>query len=500
MTRALSASRSFMALGGGAFVSACTVIGPDYEAPSPDAFASEGFVYDAGYSTDEPLAEWWTAFDDPTLDRLVALGLEENRTLTVAAANLRAARAAFGLARQNRLPFDQVTASYQETRQAAVFFAGTGIDGGDEPADREPNENVDFLDVGLGANWELDLFGRVTRLIEVADAQQGAAEAALNDLRAVVIADIADAYVALRGLQAQLAVARRNAANQARTLELVRERRRAGRVTDLDVDQARAQLATTEAFIPPIEADIAEVSNQLAVLVGRPPADIATLVSGDAPLPAISGPLTVGDPARLLRRRPDIAQTERVLASATAEIGLNISEAFPRVDFVGDVGFRTVGLENLFAANALNFAFGPQISWSVTDLARARQNVRVADAAAQAAFANYEQTVLLALSETESALVRQTKLQERAVSLAEAQEASASAAELARIRYDAGASDFLNVLDAERVELQSANDLAAVRTEISRAQVAVFRALRAGAAPLEASAERRAEAQEPFSP
>ena len=236
--------------------------------------------------------------------------------------------------------------------------------------------------------------------------------------------------------------------------------------------------------------------------VGRPPAEIATLVLGDAPLPAISGPLTVGDPAHLLRRRPDIAQSERALAAATAEIGLNLSEAFPRVDLVGDVGFRTVGLENLFAANALNFAFGPQITWSVTDLARARQNVRIASASAQAAFANYEQTVLLALSETESALARQTKLQEQAVSLAEARDASASAANLARIRYDAGASDFLNVLDAERVELQSANDLAAARTAISRAQVAVFRALRAGAAPLEPAppADKRAKADAPVFP
>ncbi|MGF1544418.1 MAG: efflux transporter outer membrane subunit [Parvularculaceae bacterium] len=470
----------------GRLLSGCVAVGPDHQPPDAASLAGgeEGFRFARAYAAEAPLADWWTAFDDQWLDALVARGAAENRTLAIAAANLRAARAARGVARLNRLPTDNAFARYQETRSSAVQLAGVGI-GGDQV---DPNDNIDFTDLGVSAAWEVDLFGRVTRLIEAATADADAAQAALDDVRATIAADIADAYVFLQGLQAQRAVASRNAENLQRTLDLVRELRGVGRVTDLDVDQARAQLLISEAAIPAFDADIAETASRLGVLVGASPSEGIELVADDAPLHLVTEEIAVGDPSSLLRRRPDVAAAERRLAAATARIGLNVAEAFPRIDLLGDVGVRAIGFEDVFAPTALNFAVGPQISWSATDLLRARDRVEGAEAAAAGALAAYEQTVLTALQETETALARQARAQERYAKLAAAEEAAGAAADVARLRYEAGRVDFLQVLDAERVALTTANDAAAARTDIARAQIEVFRALRAGA-PAPAAAE-----------
>ena len=471
-------ARVFAAVGVSFMLSGCITVGPDYEQPDPAALASsDQFSFSAEYHPEAPLADWWTAFGDPQLNALITQGAQENRTLAVAAANLRAARAARGVARSSRLPTDSVFARYQETRASAVQFAGVGI--GDDA--NEPNDNIDFTDLGISAVWEIDLFGRVTRLIEAAVADADAAEAALSDLQSTIAADIADAYVLLRGLQAQRAVAVRNTQNLGRTMELVGELRAVGRVTDLDLDQARAQLLISEAAIPPLDAALADAASRLAVLTGRTPSAGMDLLSEQAALPLVDETIAIGDPAMLLRRRPDIAVAERLLAAATARIGLNVAEAFPRVDLLGDVGVRAIGVDNLFASTALNFAIGPQISWSVTDLVRARDRIEGAEAIAAAAFASYEQSVLNALAETEAALAAQARLQERYAKLSEAEAAATAAASVARLRYEAGRVDFLQVLDTERVALTTANEAAAARTEIARAQVAVFRALRAGA-------------------
>ena len=221
--------------------------------------------------------------------------------------------------------------------------------------------------------------------------------------------------------------------------------------------------------------------NRLAVLVGRNPQRMTEMIGAATPLPVIREPIATGDPAELLRRRPDIATAERRLAAATARIGLNVADAFPVLSLGANIGVRAFDVDALDSSEALNFSVGPQLSWSLTNLIRARQRTQAAEADAAAAFAIYEQTVLEALAETEDALVRQARLQQQEAKLAEAVDAASSAADLAEVRYEAGASDFLNVLDAERVRLQSTTLLAAVRTEIARSQVALFRALRAGA-------------------
>ncbi len=449
----------------------CLTVGPDYEPPERAALATDAFVYGEGYDAASPLAEWWTAFADPALNDLVARSAGNNRTLAAAAANLAAARAERGLARQNRLPTDTLTATAQETR----FAAAASPFAGDE---RLPN--VSLVSFGGAAAYEVDLFGRVTRTIRIADAQSAAAEAMLRDLQAVIAADTADAYLQMRGAQAQLAVARRNADVQAQTLGLTEVIRDAGRGTDLDVEQARAQLATTRSAIPPLRAAVVSAANTLAVLIGETPAAVADLAGAPQALPMVTDPLRIGDPADLLRRRPDIAASERALAAASNVVGLEVATAFPRVDLLGGVSVEADGFSALTLPPALAFNVGPSISWSLTDLLRARNRIDAANAEAAAAFADYEQTVLTALAEIETALNAQARLQEQIVFLKEAETASAEAAGLSRIRFENGRSDFLQVLDAEARALDASLQRAAIETEIALAQVAVFRALRAG--------------------
>lgn len=469
------ARNTLSSLAAALLASGCTVIGPDYAAPDRAALASGAFINSSGYDAGEPLALWWTLFNDETLSGLVAGGLAKNRSLGAALANVNAARARRGLARLNRLPTDTVGGSYLQSRQgSAVFGASTGL------GSTGPFPTNDISDVNISAAWEVDLFGRVTRTINIAKADLGQSQALLADLQAVIAADIVDAYVNLRGLQDQVAVARRNIENQAAILKLTEVIRDAGRGTDLDVELAKAQLANVRAGVPALEGEIANVTFALGVLTGRTPSEIIASVASPAPLPAIAGPIAIGDPASLLRRRPDIAARERALASATESIGLNIAEAFPRIDLIGQGGYQAIGFQNQFSVNALNFSAGPSISWSLTNLVRARQRVTAARASAEAAFNDYEGAILSALAETESAFATQARAQEQLVELAEAERASAEAAKLARLRFENGATDFLSVLDADRRDIEAADRLAAARTATARTQIAVFRALRAG--------------------
>ncbi len=284
----------------------------------------------------------------------------------------------------------------------------------------------------------------------------------------------------VRGLEAQLQVALRNVENQTATLRLTEIIRDAGRGTDLDVERAKAQLSGVRAAVPGLKAQIAAATYGLGVLTGQTPQEITALVADAAPLPAITSAIAIGDPATLLRRRPDIAASERALASATERIGLNLAEAFPRIDLIGQIGYQAVGFQNQFSANALNFAAGPSVTWSLSNLLRARQSVKAASAGAEAAFNDYEAAILSALAETESAFVAQASLQAQLAELTQAERASNAAARLARLRYDNGAADFLSVLDADRRDIEAADRLAATHTATARSQVSIFRALRAG--------------------
>jgi multidrug efflux system outer membrane protein len=295
-----------------------------------------------------------------------------------------------------------------------------------------------------------------------------------------VTSEVARNYFELRGAQHQLDVARQNADNQRETLDITSAKLNAGRGTDLDVARAETQLNATLATIPPLEATIKQTIYRLSVLTGQQPTALDSELSAPAPLPALPTLVAVDNPKQLLRRRPDIRAAERALAAATARIGVATADLFPRVTFIGNVGVSAKDFSALSESGADTYSFGPRITWAALDLGRVRARIKAADARAEGELANYEGTVLLALEETEGALVEFGRAQTRRDYLRASAGAAERAEKLATQRYDSGVEDFLNVLDAQRTLLEIQDQLAQSETHTATALVAVYKALGGG--------------------
>ena len=250
--------------------------------------------------------------------------------------------------------------------------------------------------------WEVDLFGRVRRNVEASSDEVDAQEASLRDLSVSLVAEVARNYFELRGAQNQLEVAKKNAKNQTQTLDITRLRLEGGRGTVLDTSRATAQLATTLALVPPLESAIHQAMHRLSVLTGQMPGALTGKLSQSAPFPSIPKTIQIGQPAELLRRRPDIRIAERSLAAATARIGVATADLFPKVTFVGTIALEATTFSGVGAARSDSYSVGPRISWAALDLGRVYARIKAADARAEASLAQYEQTVLNALEETEN--------------------------------------------------------------------------------------------------
>ena len=452
-----------------AALSACAV-GPNYQrpvTPVPPQFANIG---QPGFNGGDVEAKFWTLFKDPRLDRLVDDALTANKDLQRARANLRASRAARRLAGFDLFPTVTAAGSYTHTRESRNQL----------PAIISPDRTLDSADVGFDAFWELDFFGRVRRGIQAARAEEQASAASLRDVQVTVTAEVARNYFVLRGLQEQLAVATRNADNQTQTLRVTQARLEAGRGTELDSARAEAQLKTTLASIPLLESSTATTIYRLSVLTGRLPDALTADLQVAEPLQDLPSLNAVGDPATLLRRRPDIRVAERSLAASTARIGVAIGDLFPKVTFTGSVGYNAATFGGLGKTGSDTYTVGPAISWAAFDLGRVGARIKIAHAQADADLAAYEASVLGALEETEGALLTYGRAQSRRELLTQAATASERAADLARQRFQGGLTDFVNVLDAEREALIVEDSLAQSRTQTATALVAVYKALGGG--------------------
>ena len=449
-----------------AVLAACAV-GPDYVAPeTPAAQKFDGI--EATYSTEQSVADFWQKFDDPMLAKLVDQALMSNYDLRIALSRIAEARAlrrdvAFDLA-----PSINAGGGYTETRVSREqTLAGAP-------------RSTEFYDAGFDAFWELDFFGRVRRGLEASTAQLGAIEANGRDTLVIVTAEVTRTYFELRGFQQQLDVARRNVVNQQATLDLATARLEAGSGTEFDTARAQAQLSATLGTISPLEAAVARTIHRLSVLVGREPGALRTELAPERDLPPLPGIVPVGDPAGLLRRRPDIRVAERELAGATAQIGVSVADLFPRVTFTGSAGYVAASSGDLGNSGTDAYVLAPGISWAIFDLGHVQARIAASKARKDTALLNYERTVLNALEETENSLVTHARARDRLVHDEAAVRASNTAADLARVRYENGASDFLQVLDAERTLLESEDRLARSRTEAATSLIAVYKALGGG--------------------
>lgn len=449
----------------GAIAAAGCAVGPDHRAPlEPTVAGFDGAG--APYVAAEIEPAWWQQYGDPLLVRIVQDAMTQNLELQIALARLNEARAVRSETQLALLPIVTAGAGYQVQRLSSAQVQ-------EAPGER----TFDFFDLGFDATWELDFFGRIRRQVESDTAVVERELATLDDVLVSVVAEVGRTYFELRGRQEGLAVARRNAENQQLTYELTLALLEEGRGTQLDVSRAKAQLDSTRALIPPLETGIRADMHRLGVLTGRLPTALAPELEEPAPIPPTPAEIAIGDPASLLRRRPDIRAAERNLAAATAQIGVATADLFPRVTFVGSIGLDASSASELFATGSGAHTFGPRIAWAAFDLGRVYQRIRQADARNAGALAAYESTVLRALEETENALVAYGNQLLETESLRGAAAASAEAAELARLRYEDGASSFLDVLDAEARLLDAQEQLVLSETRVATSLVAVYKAL-----------------------
>ncbi len=454
-----------------AVLTACAV-GPDYHAPETEPAAKfDGIeaTYSAEQATaEETIARFWRNFDDATLARLVDEATTSNFDVRIALSRVAEARAlrrdsAFDLA-----PSITAGGGYTKTKFAQdQAIAGT------------PRNN-ELYDAGFDAFWELDFFGRVRRGLEASNAELDAVEAAQRDALVIVTAEVTRTYFELRGFQQQLDVARRNVVNQQSTLDLANARLDAGSGTEFDTARAQAQLSATLGTIAPLEAAVARSIHRLSVLVAREPGALRAELAPTRNLPALPGIVPVGDPAGLLRRRPDIRVAERQLAGATARVGIAVADLFPRVTFTGSVGYVSATSGGLGDGGSDAYTLAPGISWALFDLGHVQARIAASKARREGVLLQYEKTVLNALEETENSLVTHARARDRLVHDEAAFKASSTAAGLARVRYENGASDFLQVLDAERTLLESEDRLARSRTEAATSLIAFYNALGGG--------------------
>ena len=443
-------------------------VGPNYRRPvvaEPAAFAGGIGSPGAGIETN-----WWRGFHDPQLERLVTLASTNNLDLRVATARLREARELWTLARFDYAPTVEADASYRNSQSSSGSISFN-------PNVSRHLRHNELYRAGFDATWELDLWGRVRRSVEAARATLESVTASRDDVLVAVRAEVAVNYLELRGRQAQLEVARRNATNQNDTLRLAEALRDGGQGTQFDVARARALLNATLAAIPPLETGLAQATHRLAVLCGQPPGTLRDELAAPAPLPTGPEQLDVGNPGELLRRRPDVRAAERSLAAATARIGVATADLFPSVTFSGSLGLEANRLSGFDQTGTDAWGFGPHLSWAALDLGRVRQRIRAAGARAEGALAIYEQTVLLALEETENSLVALAQERRRLGHLRAAEQSAVEAVTLARQRYRDGVADFISVLDAERTLLSLQEQRVTSETQAATRLVAVYKAL-----------------------
>ena len=460
-----------------ALLAACAA-GPDHV--RPDVPVADRFARDlpasgtqpaaAVATTPAPDAEFWTAFEDPTLTRLVDAALTANHDLRAALARYDAANALAREAGFDRFPTVTASANASDSRVSADQLPGAA----------RPERDSDSYSGSIVGTWELDLFGRVRRNVEATRADTRASALDMAALQVIIAGEVAETYLELRGLQERLRVARDNAENQRETLGLVEVRLSAGRGTDFDSSRARAQLESTLARVPALEAAVAVTEHRLAVLTGNAPGALIAELDTPVALPSLPDGLDPATPGDLLRRRPDVAAAEERLHAATARIGVATADLFPRFTLAGLVGTQAFDSSALFERDSETRLVALGVDWSFLDVGRVRARIAAADADAAGALARYEQAVLLALEDTENALVRLAHARLEDQHLERAATDSARAAKLARVRFDAGAADLLDVLDAERSQLAAQDAFADARTRTASALVGLYRALAGG--------------------
>lgn len=451
-------------------LSGCAV-GPDYHRVDPTVPAKWSQAlpgHDLAGGASE-LVQWWRAFRDAELDFLVERAIQSNLDLKLAGARIREARAQRGVVAAGAYPQLNTSGSFARSRPSANASS---------PASAV--EDLNFYQAGFDARWEIDIFGGVRRAVEAANAQIDSSEENRRDVLVSLLAEVARNYVQVRGSQLRISLANHNFETQRQTLELAKARFEAGLSSELDVAQAKASLATTEAQIPSLEASLKQAIHQLGVLLGQEPGALIEELSKVQPIPSPPPEIPLGIPSELLRRRPDLRRAERDLAAATAQIGVATADLFPKFSLTGAAGLESVGVADFLTSGSRFWSIGPTIRWPIFDAGRIRANIEVQNARQEQALVQYEKVVLTSLADVENALVAYAKEQATRSSLAQAVEANQRAVDISSELYARGLVDFLNVLVNQRALYQLQDQLAQSDQNLSTDLVALYKALGGG--------------------
>lgn len=460
------------------FLTGCTTVGPDYHgAPvaAPTAAARGAFLRgDATTPAQQPAASWWTALGDPVLDDLVASGLRASPTMAAAQARIDAARATLAATRSAQLP----------TVGVGAVAAEVSLPGGPFGADGRISKQV-YGD-NFDASWELDLFGGTRRKIDASEARAQAAEASAADAAVSLSAEIVRTYVDMRVQQASAALLDRQVECDRTLLGHAQQRFAQGTVPAQTVDQARSALAQSESDAAATRGQITVLADQLAVLAGREPGALDALAASPAPIPALPAQIAVGDPARLLRNRPDIRVAERQIAAANADLGARIADRFPTVSFTGLLGMGGTSVGDAFSPSSLIGLVLPQIKWNLFDGGRAAAQERAARGNLAEAEANYRARVLSALEDAEASLARFGTARIAYAKALEARDATDHLARLQAQRANGGTISQADALSAARQALRAQLGAVSAQATLASDFVAVQKALGLGWEPREA--------------
>lgn len=454
------------------------MVGPDYVPPSkvmPPAYSElTGAEATGADATGRADAAWWNTFDDQRLVSLVERAIAANQRIEVAEARVRQARSAREIARARLYPRLSVGASALRFRgsEAAVGIPGADLDG-------------NLFQLGFDAEWVIDIFGGNRRLLESATADEQAVDARRRGVVLMVAAEAARSYVELRGAQRELAVALSTLADQRETLAVTQDRHATGLASELEVLRARTEVEATAAEVPPIEQATREYVHALSTLLSLEPTALSAELATPTSIPSVPSTIAVGVPSDLLRRRPDVQAAERRIASSTAMVGVAIAELFPRFVLGASAGLASRKTSDLFNGNTTGassdyFLSGPAINWTLFDGGRRRAAIESSEAEVAAAKALYEETVLTAFREVESALVAVDRSRARVADIERLAVSAREALTIAQGDYRNGLLDQLTVLDAQRQASRADMQLAQAQVALTVNAIRLYKALGGG--------------------
>jgi NodT family efflux transporter outer membrane factor (OMF) lipoprotein len=485
-------------LAGLAALTGCTV-GPDFKRPdwiSPESWfggRKEAVQRPVSIPVEEPIdADWWALFHDPVLTGLERRVAAENLDVKVAKVRLAESRAQLGVARSGLFPTLGGNVSYvreqasnnglfalipSATNANAANGTPTNSAGGVSGTGQQP---FDLYQAGFDVSYEVDLWGGVRRSVESATATSEAAKEATRSVLLSSLAEVARDYVQLRGVQADLQIARDNVQTARQSLSLTQQRAEGGVTTDLDVANASAQLRTTLAQIPSLEQQEAQFINALSLLLAQPPNGLRADLGTAKPVPPVPPRVPVGVPSELARRRPDIRQAEAQLHASTADIGVAKANFYPSLNLTGSLGLQSLQISNAFNLNSKQYAVGPGLTIPIFEGGQLRSTLELREAQQQEAAVNFQKTVLQAWHDVDNALTAYQAEQARRDELSHAVTDNQHALVLAQSRYQQGVEDFLTVLDTERNLLSAQLQFADSTTTVSSNLVALYKALGGG--------------------